>query len=649
MTKSIYTYSMVRTFFDKGEDYIDSFWPFILKVLPEDRSLVPIETVQGEIRKKYGLDIPRYSLSVILTRAKRKNYVFQSKGRCALTESGLTYRNTFETERDVERRTNELLEDARLYLNQKYNLSFSIEETKELIDAFIREHIEMFEQFINPAREKTDICIQNNKTLRTYESALLSYFSDVEQKKPSIFETLKDIICGSIISSIINSKELSEVTKKFDRTAVYFDTNFAFSVLGLHYDEYNVPAVELFNLMRAEGVFEFKVFDFTIDEMVSVLKSYFSEKEYYLPNIKVGSIFSSLKSKRWTEADMKEFIVKIEETLWGKGIKIEPSGVDLHAYAPQKEEYRTSLKKYKGWQNTRSQNHDLASIERIAILRKNPVRRIETAKAFFLTSDMRLSKYDFCERGHRDRATLCEVIPDRLLTNILWLKHPNAVRELSITSIISMHSRHLFIDREVWIRFFMTINDLRKKGSIDERDISILIYDRHIQDILKAYNPEEANEIEEGWVLREIEAVKERVDEEAKHEIEELRKEFEQKAIETSREKSRETDEKWLGKIADIKSGLENDAAKESKYICVGVEIIIFGLLIILSILAVPEVLKRWQTIEPVSWVASILLAALVYLFGIKINPGGVRTRFRSWLFNYLYRKKLRTSRLHDL
>ena len=122
---------------------------------------------------------------MILTRAKRKNYVFQSKGRCALTESGLAYRNTFETEHDVERRTNELLEDARLYLNQKYSLSFSIEETRELIDAFIREHIEMFEQFINPEREKTDVPIQNNKTLRTYESALLSYFSEVDQKKPS--------------------------------------------------------------------------------------------------------------------------------------------------------------------------------------------------------------------------------------------------------------------------------------------------------------------------------------------------------------------------------------------------------------------------------------------------------------------------------
>ena len=118
--------------------------------------------------------------------------------------------------------------------------------------------------------------------------------------------------------------------------AVYFDTNFAFSVLGLHYDEYNVPALELFNLMRAEGVFEFKVFDFTIDEIVSVLKNYLSERDYYIPNIKVGSVFSSLKSKRWTEADMKEFIVKIEETLWGKGIRIEPTEVDLQVYSPQK-------------------------------------------------------------------------------------------------------------------------------------------------------------------------------------------------------------------------------------------------------------------------------------------------------------------------
>ena len=206
-----------------------------------------------------------------------------------------------------------------------------------------------------------------------------------------------------------------------------------------------------------------------------------------------------------------------------------------------------------------SQNHDLAAIERIAILRKNVVRRIESAKALFLTSDMRLCKYDFYERGHKGRETLCEVIPDRLLTNILWLKHPNTVKDLSITSIISMHSRHLFIDREVWTRFFRTINDLRKKGSIDERDISILIYDRHIQDILKTYNREEANEIGEGWILKEIDSVKKGIDKEREQEIEALRKEFEQKTIETNRE----TDEKWLRKIADIKEKNRERCGKE--------------------------------------------------------------------------------------
>ena len=101
MTKSLYTYSMVRTFFDKGEDYIDSFWPFVLKVLPEDRSFVPISAIQDQVKEKYGLEIPQHSLSVILTRAKRRNYVLQTKRECALTESGLTHVSTFETERDV--------------------------------------------------------------------------------------------------------------------------------------------------------------------------------------------------------------------------------------------------------------------------------------------------------------------------------------------------------------------------------------------------------------------------------------------------------------------------------------------------------------------------------------------------------------------
>jgi len=36
MERLIYTYALIRSLCDQGEDYIDSFWPFVIKVLPPE-------------------------------------------------------------------------------------------------------------------------------------------------------------------------------------------------------------------------------------------------------------------------------------------------------------------------------------------------------------------------------------------------------------------------------------------------------------------------------------------------------------------------------------------------------------------------------------------------------------------------------------
>lgn len=645
VSTQLYTYSMVRTLFDKGDDYIDSFWPFVLKVLPEDGSSLELKAIQDGIEKRFGLDIPQYSLAIIMTRAKRKNFVRQSGKKCTLTPNGLKYLLTFETERDVDRRTNELIEDARHFLNERHTLNFTMDETRSLIQSFIMEHLEFFEQFINPDREVPELCADEIKTLRIHEAALLDFFADVEQRKPAAFKTLQDIVCGSIISAMIQSKSLAEVVKKFQRTTIYLDTNFAFSILGISFDEFNIPAQELFKLMQSENAFEFKVFDFTVDEMVGVLRAYSKEQAYYVPSIRVNSIFSNLKTKGWTPAAVKELIVGIEERLWTLGIKIEPTNIDLQRYMPMSGEYKIALEKYKPGQGPREQNHDLAAIDKIAELRKGSVRLIESAKALFLTSDLRLAKYDFCERGHREKETLCEVIPDRLLTNILWLKHPSLIKELPLKSIISMHSRHLFIDREVWGRFRKTVLDLRRKGDIEGKDISILLYDKHIQEILRTYNHEDARKIEANWLLKNIANAKDRIDKIKDQELEKFKMDFEQKLVHAEKEK----EEKLLRKIEEIKKSIETKSEEKAKYLIIGLGIVATIILVVISILTIPSLLNKWQVIEPLAWLVTLLIPIILVVLGIRVDVGKTKVRLKGWFFNRIYRKALRNSRIGEL
>src|SRR5205085_11612711 len=129
----------------------------------------------------------------------------------------------------------------------------------------------------------------------------------------------------------------------------------------------------------------------------------------------------------WTAAKVREFLINIETKLWdGPGIKIAPTNVNLKKYELADPSRREVLAEYKPNQGVKEQNHDFAAIDQIKLLRKKQVKRIEKCQAMFLTSDMKLALYNYIGEDHKDNDTISEIIPDRLLTNLLWLKNPAA-------------------------------------------------------------------------------------------------------------------------------------------------------------------------------------------------------------------------------
>jgi hypothetical protein len=129
-----------------------------------------------------------------------------------------------------------------------------------------------------------------------------------------------------------------------------------------------------------------------------------------------------LKKRGWSGKDVDKFVENIDKTVSDLGIQIEwVDDIDLQHYRLANDEYRRLIEQYKPGQPLTSQNHDLAAIEQIRKLRKHNMRKIEDAKFFFLSSDHNLCKFNFLEMGHKANGTICEVILDKFLTNILWL------------------------------------------------------------------------------------------------------------------------------------------------------------------------------------------------------------------------------------
>lgn len=654
LSTQLYTYSLIRSLYDQGDDIIDSFWPLVINVLPHDKTAVPVDALQHKIEEAYGLTIPEYSLSTIIRRASRKGYVSRGQHNISLTQAGLDYYFLkIEPEREAKRRVNELLDDAKSFIDARFKQPLGTTEVKELIQAFIIENLMTLEQFFTNDGIPLDPPPDSSSDS---EKVLLDYFRRVEKTKPTIFQTLQDIVCGSVISAMVHTKELfKESGKKFDKTIVFLDSNYVFSLLGLRYEEENKPARELFQLMKTEGSFEFKVFDFSLHEITRLLKNYEKEEKYFHPNVKVrNSLFASLKAQGWTPAKAREFIVNLETLLWSDlKISITPTEVNLSQYNVS-DDRRSKLAGYKPGQAVREQNHDLAAIDHIRSLRRKEVRRIEKAGAIFLTSDLKLALFNYIGEEHKENDTVSEVIPDRLLTNILWLKNPAANDKFTLDSIIANYSKNLFVDEVVWKRFYKNVAELRSEGSLEDKQVSILLFDRHIQEVLSEYEADEAEQIDPEEILKDIERIREeRLEAPVETEVpivvpvehptpeEKLRDDLKMMQDQIDKLKD-ERNEMVFGTIERWKKLQEIEAEREAGKITT----LITGSLVLgsclLAFYAVKPIIQFWVQLEPVAWMATVFIGIVLPLLGIRTDLLHWRSRLYARLFNIVLKRKLK-------
>ena len=644
LNKRVYTYTLIRSLYDQGEDYIDSFWPFTIKVLPTDKKFADLNDIQKNIEKSFDLEIPLYTLGAILNRAKRKNYVEQKETRYRLTQDGLQYLDSFETDTEVERRLSALFDDIRQFLSEWLDTPTSVDQIREALLSLLQKNIEPLTEFFKPSSASVQPLV-SIKATTGFKENLIKYLEAAEDRKPEHYKTLQDMFCGAIISTVLGSEDASRMTeirtKKLKHCQVFLDANFTFSVLGLHTPEFNEPAKELFKLLKKERRFELKVFNFTVNEICKVINRYPEEQHLYPTTLMVDSIYSSLKRRGWTKADAKEFIANIENALSKLEIQVElVNEIDFKNYNSSMSELRSLMAgdKYKPGQGTFSQSHDLAAIEKIRQLRGHSVRNIETSKAIFLTSDRRLGKFNFMEMGHRENGTVCEVILDSLLTNILWLKDPSA--KISLKSMIAAYSRNLFVKRIVWERFYEILRKVKQEQNVSDEAISMLFYHNYMEGSLREFDETQVDEITPEFVLQEIEQAAKLKEEES----EKKEREFIQQLDEKISEKEQQNNQKWLENVQEIKNNLREAAEKSAtqrSFICAS----LLTLLLLGMMYGIYLGFREWGMHDVLPWLIPLLIGS----GGISRIWSKLRKIFKAKSLNSIYLKKLREAGLEEI
>ena len=243
----LYTYALAKSLHENGSYFIDVFVPFLLKVLAVHNGVLEKGRVKELLKERFCLEIPRYTIDFIITRAKRKSYLEEEKGKLYLTNKGEQAQSKVNN-RDVARDKNMFIIGLQNYLQER-DINLTKKEVAEKLKLVINSNLCSLLAFLDEEPHLAE-CDQLNKQ----ESRnIINFFKEIESSDNELFNILRNIIMGSIICTMV-SKERNDHKTKLKPAKIFLDTNVTFSLLGYDHPNISEPVKELISLLKSMAI-----------------------------------------------------------------------------------------------------------------------------------------------------------------------------------------------------------------------------------------------------------------------------------------------------------------------------------------------------------------------------------------------------------
>jgi predicted transcriptional regulator len=626
MERIIYSYVLAKAMYETGKDYIETFVPFVAKILSNNNNNMSISQIKQELKSTFNLDIPDHVIMNICSKGVKNQYIQQIKRQYSISSLGKAYIQTLTPIREIERRSNSLAEEFAAFYKEQEGVELSRDKALKILLDFVKSNLPSITSFIY---RPTDFILPNGGD-KDYKT-LTKFLINVEESKPEAFSIFSDLFYGSIICTLIQTEDTQVIPSSLKDVSVFIDANTAFSMLGLHQKEINRACKELLVLLRKEEC-NLYIFDFTVDEMIGVLNGYSAYYNKLWGNLKVDTIYSSLRNAGKSPVDVRIIIANIEKSLKENEISVYPTDFKLSNGLMDGLD-TTIMAQYKREGNQRSLNHDMLAIKSIIKMRKKlRPRKIEQCLAIFLTSDSKLVRYCLIENQHKEKGTISEAIIDRYLTQILWLKFPQNCK-VPLYSAIAAHSRDLLINRGVWFKFLEIITTMQDREKITADDLSLILYCQDIEELLIPI--EDPSLISEEFVQVNVDLVKAKIEERqqeadaALHHITNDLEDVSKQLVEAKEERLKLSD-----KVNTIEKNIELQATRKSNNM-----FLLTWIVIILAIAAICIYVDYLFYRYNKNYWVYIAWLPIFSLVGIKISLIDLMSSYKKYLFNKYYKR----------
>lgn len=454
------TYSLLAHIRNTGtllKGPIDAFVPLIKRVLYKINSEGILKgnsiiEIQNEAFKVYSIDFPIPVLRIILMQVANEvnvggiiNFQLHNDNSFILKDF---YFEDFEEKIQESKRDVETLE--KLFVDFVKINNLEVVEKSSIIRFIDKNKISISKY----------LCYSHVPNGRDY--TIEAKFVDFFRKIPHVYEIIRRIYLGSIISSYLEFK--TENIKQ--DVELLFDTNFIISLLDLNTPESTHSCNKLIEIGSNLG-YKFSILKDTINEIKALLNKkaeYFSDS-FLSKRINPEDIYNACERRNLGRNDLERIADNIEEAL-------EEYSISIISYTENLKNQAKLTKEYKNLKKVRSTEfsalHDATAIYYVTEKRKTLIKEFEKVNCWFVNNSINHDVDEFRENFTNRKNFQNEIIRADELLNILWLTNPSINKSINNDDLIDIGLTSIVA---------FTLNDSLPKASIiKELDSNIQKY-----------------------------------------------------------------------------------------------------------------------------------------------------------------------------
>lgn len=469
--------AIIKANWDDSQDtYIDSFLPFFLEACKSaDTDTISMTESKQFIQEAFGIKMPDGVLATLSKRAAQKGYGRREAGSFIADAEKMKQLPDMARQRaDYLRKQASLVDELIKFSVDRFALVLTVDEAEDSLLAHVEEYSTSLLSAVVKGKSYPDGA--DSLGQRDLEYIVNSFISHVVSSVPLAFEHLEAVVKGSMLAASLYLPDVGEVTRRFNKTTLYFDTPLIIRALGYEGAEAKGAVEDLLGLCHASGA-SIACFEHNVQEVRGILDRSARNASG------TASQFSSARRATAahftrngiTSSDILLLREGLEENIARLQIDVQEKPLPSAELTIDETELEHRMEDEMGYQNRDALLKDLDSLTAVHRLRGGRSgARLETCGAIFVTTNgglARLSQSFFVRNGTHQWSV---AITDHHLATLVWLKKPHTAPDLPRRQILADCYAALEPGKRLWDLYLGEIDRLRAAGRASEEDIMLL-------------------------------------------------------------------------------------------------------------------------------------------------------------------------------